>query len=208
MGTGESGDRFADQTHPSAEDLDLFGKGSLFEMLSTARTRKGEEELAGWLLAPAPISEIRARQAAVDELRGRLDLREDISLIGADVQSGVHADELSAWGSAPPVLTSRVMPLLAAAIGIFAMVAVVMWLGYGYRQMALGALICIMIFLARYRSQITQVIMAVDRPGRDLELLAEILARIEQEEFTSPRLVALRKALEADGLPPSRQIAQ
>ena len=37
-GTGEPGERFRDSKHPYAEDLDLFGKGSLFELLSTART--------------------------------------------------------------------------------------------------------------------------------------------------------------------------
>jgi hypothetical protein len=51
-GTGETGDRFFDAAHPYARDLDLFGKGSLFELLCTARTRAGEETLAQWLLSP------------------------------------------------------------------------------------------------------------------------------------------------------------
>jgi hypothetical protein len=42
-GLGEGGERFDDPVHPYAEDLDLFGKGSLFELLSTARLRCGEE---------------------------------------------------------------------------------------------------------------------------------------------------------------------
>ena len=32
-GHGETGERFLDHAHPYAEDLDLFGKGSLFELL-------------------------------------------------------------------------------------------------------------------------------------------------------------------------------
>ena len=48
-GTGEPGDRFRDPSHPYSEDLDLFGKGSLFELLCSARTRAGEEMLASWL---------------------------------------------------------------------------------------------------------------------------------------------------------------
>jgi hypothetical protein len=38
-------------------DLDLFGPGSLFELLSIARTRAGEDTLASWLLAPADSPE-------------------------------------------------------------------------------------------------------------------------------------------------------
>jgi hypothetical protein len=49
VGGGSSGDRFADDRHLYANDLDLFGRGSLFELLSIARTRSGEDVLAAWL---------------------------------------------------------------------------------------------------------------------------------------------------------------
>src|SRR6266849_2617170 len=52
-GTGEPGDRYLVASHPNAQDLDLFGNGSLFELLCTARTHIGEDTLARWLLAPA-----------------------------------------------------------------------------------------------------------------------------------------------------------
>ena len=40
MGTGTDGKDFKDSTHPYSEDLDLFGSGSLFELLCIARTRR------------------------------------------------------------------------------------------------------------------------------------------------------------------------
>ena len=46
-GKGETGERFRDATHPYADDLDLFGTGSLFELLSTARTWAGEAQPCG-----------------------------------------------------------------------------------------------------------------------------------------------------------------
>src|SRR5271156_3514956 len=51
-GTGSRGERFRDPRHVYAEDLDLFGRGCLFELLSTCRTAAGETALASWLLAP------------------------------------------------------------------------------------------------------------------------------------------------------------
>jgi len=83
-GTGETGDRFLDPAHPYARDLDIFGKGSLFELLCTARTRAGEETLARWLLEAAPLDVIRARQSAMADLRERVDFRE--RLFGAGGQ--------------------------------------------------------------------------------------------------------------------------
>jgi len=74
-GSGETGERFDDPHHVYAADLDLFGTGSLFQLLSTARTRMGEDTLAEWLLTPSRVEKIRERHAAVDELRDQLDLR-------------------------------------------------------------------------------------------------------------------------------------
>src|SRR6185295_7601338 len=75
---GESGDRFRDDTHVYANDLDLFGRGSLFQLLSQARTRTGEATLAAWLLKPAEARDVQSRQKAVVELSSKLDVREDL----------------------------------------------------------------------------------------------------------------------------------
>src|SRR5262249_14431694 len=57
-GRGPAGERFADEAHPCALDLDLFGRGSLFERMCLARTGAGEEALAAWLKAPADPDEV------------------------------------------------------------------------------------------------------------------------------------------------------
>jgi hypothetical protein len=211
IGGGEKGERFADRSHPYSEDLDLFGEGSMFELLSTARTKAGEERLASWLLSPAPIPEILARQQSVEELRPRLDLREDVALLGDEVNVGAHPEELATWAAREPVFTARQTQWLQSAamlIGLFSAAAVVMWIGYGYRKTAMVALMIEATFLFLYRAQIARVVAEVERPGRELSLLAEILGRLEQERFAAPMLVRLRSELDADGKPPSRQIAR
>ena len=99
-GRGEDGAKFADDAHPFAADLDLFGPGSLFQRLNTARTAAGEASLASWLKAPeAPADVIRDRQEAVADLSARLDLREELDLLGDDVRGGLDARRrLVAWG--------------------------------------------------------------------------------------------------------------
>ncbi|MGH9581907.1 MAG: MutS-related protein, partial [Bryobacteraceae bacterium] len=113
IGKGAAGDRFRDPSHVYSEDLDLFGKGSLFELLSSARTAAGEQMLASWLLSPATREAALERQAAVRELRGRLDLREEIGFIGEDVRSSVDIEKLAAWGASPPVAFARMLRPLA-----------------------------------------------------------------------------------------------
>lgn len=53
---------FVGPDHIYANDLDIFGEGSLFELLCTARTRAGQETLARWLGKPASRDEILQRQ--------------------------------------------------------------------------------------------------------------------------------------------------
>src|ERR1039458_3931691 len=103
-GTGEAGDRYNEAAHPYAVDLDLFGKGGVFELLCTARTRIGEDRLAEWLKAPATPEVVRARQAAVDELRDRVDLREELAVVAEEARSGVDPVHLAHWGEAPATL--------------------------------------------------------------------------------------------------------
>src|SRR5437588_133485 len=96
----------SEPNHPYALDLDLFGTGCLFELLCTAKTRIGEQTLADWLLSPAPLDEVHQRQAAVQELRPRLDLREELSHLAAEIPTGNHLEALAEWGNQEPVLIS------------------------------------------------------------------------------------------------------
>ena len=62
--------------HPYAQDLDLFGRASLFQWLGRAATPNGATTLARWLLSAADPSEIVQRQDAIGELGGRTEWRE------------------------------------------------------------------------------------------------------------------------------------
>ncbi len=209
IGSGEPGDRFLDPGHPYAPDLDLFGRGSLFELLCTARTRMGEETLASWLKSPASPAEIRSRQASISELLTRLDLREDLAVLGVEVRSGVDPDALLAWSSVPPVAllnTERIGATALAACTV-ATLAVSLALDAARTWFLVFALLelCLALWM---RTRINRVVESVERPGRDLTLLSQVLARLEDESFTTPRLVDLRKALECEDRPPSLQIAR
>ncbi|HXM45419.1 MAG TPA: hypothetical protein VN924_29550, partial [Bryobacteraceae bacterium] len=209
-GHGETGERFLDGAHPYAADLDLFGPASLFELLSTARTRMGEETLAHWLLEPASPDALRARHEAVAELRPMLDLREDLSSLGEDVQTGVHPAELAAWGEAhrEGLLESPRARAIAFAIPCLVAVSAVLWGVQGWRDPFFAMLAAVAIFIARYRRVVARVVEAVEQPAHDLALLAKVLARLEQERFTSARLAELRAELDVAGQPPSARIAK
>jgi hypothetical protein len=207
-GTGETGQRFLDPEHPYAADLDLFGNGSLFQLVCAARTTAGEATLASWLSQPASAEDVRGRQSAVDELRPELDLREDLFLLGQDVRSGLHADALRRWGSAPAIPIS---PYLRYATW-FLSIATTLAIAAYFLQLAplspvlVGVLLEILL-LMKLGPLLTQIFTGVELPASDLRLLADVLARFEREQFRTPVLANLRRSLDSEGMPSSRHIA-
>ncbi|HEY7510258.1 MAG TPA: DNA mismatch repair protein MutS, partial [Vicinamibacteria bacterium] len=205
-GAGDGGSRYLDETHPYAADLDLFGRASLFERLCTARTRGGQDALARWLCAPASREEALARQSAVAELAPRLDLREELALAGEDVQSGTDPEALVRWCTAPPVAFPRHARAITAAFAALNVLAAAAWaLGAGGHALVL-ALALSGAWAGRLSANVQRTIGSGDRPGRDLMLLALVLSRLEREPFEAPLLAALRRRLDTEGLPPSRQL--
>ena len=211
-GNSENGGvRFLDPHHPYGGDLDLFGRASLFELLSTARTRGGEARLAQWLLAPAPLAELRTRHEAVEELRPMLDLRERLAVLGDDFRTGVKPEELAAWAAAPANPFSPSARSMALALSLAAFAALVWCFATNLadpdaRITLLAAAVIEGLFAFPKRSRILRTIEAVDEPAHDLNLLAQVVETLEQEQFRAPLLRGLHALLKSDGQPASLRI--
>jgi hypothetical protein len=196
QGRGSAGEVFRDPAHVYADDLDLFGAGSLFELISVARTLPGEAMLADWLKAPAPVDVALARQQAVEDLRARVDLRQDIAMTGDDARAELHAETLRKWGVAPPV------PFFAGAawaLPVIAAINLVSLIGWALSWWPIHFPLLGVFFAALLgwlcRDSIFGVTSALGARPKDLALLGAIMQRLEGETFTAPRLVALRTLL-------------
>ena len=205
-GSGEPGERFADDRHPYANDLDLFGRGSLFELLSIARTRSGEETLARWLKAAATPAEIDQRQSAVAELTPALDLREALSLAGSDVRAGVNGEAVLAWAEEPPMLSPPWLRWVAAAITALVVVTIIVWLQTGEERPLYFALAIQVAFAWPQQKRVERALRRADTAAHDLDILGHLLEQLEPQQFSSARLAALHRALSAENVIASRAI--
>jgi hypothetical protein len=206
-GRGQTGERFLDKAHPYAGDLDLFGRGSLFELLCTARTRVGEDTLAAWLLSPAPPNLARARQAAVRELVPALDLRESLALHGGAVRRQGSAERLVAWGAAPAVGFPAYARPLAVVLAAANVAALVGWAAFDWEAGPLYLTLLVSGLLAWLLRDRVRAVQSALGGSHDLPVLARALGRLEAESFTAPHLRALRAELDTDGAPASAQVA-
>jgi len=201
-GKSSPGTEFLDPDHPYASDLDLFGVGSLFELLNTAQTQSGRASLAAWLLAPAAPEEIRARQGAVDELRPKLDLRERLGLIAAEAQGWIHTEALIGWAGQPRVLQSNLVRIMALCLPL---VSLALYLSGQW--VACVAVLAGQFGLARFwHRRVHQVVRDTGFLAGDLEWLAEVLRCLEKEPFKSERLRRMEVEGRSDGVSASQAI--
>jgi hypothetical protein len=206
-GAGQTGERFSDPHHVYAADLDLFGRGGLFELLSTSRTRMGEESLAGWLLSPSALDQICERQAAVRELRDQLDLREDLAILGEDASVGVFPEALLHWAEAPNQMKPEWIRWLAAILCVSAVGGAVVWGVVGIATPLIAIVLIEALLAYRLREPREEVLRGSEQALHDLNLLSGVLERVERQSFRAPRLQSLQRELSSHQLRSSRALA-
>ena len=205
-GRGASGSRFRSSDHPYSEDLNLFGPGSLFELICAARTRRGEDRLADWLSYPVLAEEIVQRQQAVQELTDRLDLREALALSGDEATACVDLRPLAHWAeqtmSPPPPATV----LFAWFFSIAAVATTIYAFAVGIRWPVEIAVAAGQIFAQMRRKRDRAAADQIDRMLKDLAVLRDLLGSLEPESFQSERLRAIAARLAIQGQPVSARI--
>jgi hypothetical protein len=206
-GMGSTGEAFHDERHPYEADLDLFGRGSLFELLSLARTQAGEGTLAGWLKSAAEPGEVRVRQDAVRELTPALDLREHLAASAAAARRQVESPQLLAWAGAPPALEMR-LRIVPAAITVATLIAAASIPVTGDGTALLVMLGVQSAFALPFERRVRGVLHGADGPARSLTALAPTLKLLEREPFAAPRLKQLLQRIEGRGVPASTAVAR
>jgi hypothetical protein len=226
QGRGFDGSNFATEHHPFAADLDVFGKGSLYELLCIATTAAGRATLAHWLLHPGDVkaAEVRERQMATNELCDRIDLREEMFVSAVQVASEVEEAHLDEWSREKSLLGrgERIASVIITALAVIAFAIGVpsfisrlvnatnpgaMPLYSPYASLPLIAMIVVVsVFARRMAERVANVVSAVERREPALALLAGLLSVMEHQSFAAPRLIALRSKLERNGVPASLQI--
>jgi DNA mismatch repair ATPase MutS len=195
----ENGVEFNDFHHPYAYDLDIFGEHSLFQNLNRTATFIGKKKLAEQVLTLSPNQGIIENQAAVKELSGKLDWRQNfMALAKVSQDSKASYEALMAWGkftSAPlpkvVIGVSYVTPLLFLGVlvsYIFTFEGVLLsYLSYLF----IVNLVIMGVFYKRIQIEIANA-EDIDKVIRQYGLL---LKKIEEEPFHSQKLKDLQQKL-------------
>ena len=190
----DTGEVFADQDHFYSTDLDLFGQGSLFQLLCSARTQMGRETLANWMRAPASIEEIRDRQAAISELRERRELPESLATSGPTQAFDCRPEFLKTWTTEshspfPSWAGPLALGLALAALSL----PVLFWFGlldlHNLWVCAVWVLAIQGIVALALRPQVKRVIESMGPLSVELPIVRELLEILERERFCQRNFV-------------------
>jgi hypothetical protein len=198
-GKGASGEEFSRADHVYERDLNLFGAGSMFELLCTTRSQVGQRRLASYLLDLPERNETLARQEAVEELQPRSDLRERICLLGQYTSQSCDWEPFREWLDSPPVTVSRALPWILPAISCaLAVLVLIPWLappGAGLWTRAVPFLIplaAVQIGLAfLLRGRVRPVLERNRSVGHEITLFWQGLELLEAQSFRSAKLKEL-----------------
>ena len=203
IGDGNTGEQYLGDNEVFADDLDLFGKGSLFQFLCTTQTSIGDDTLAAWLTQPANADEIHERQSAVRELSKNLDLREQLAVLELD-RSTFQPYAVIEWTSAPEVLPSRGARVTGFVLAVAFAVVILSFLNS--LGLSIWIALCLVflefVFYVLFRSRLQPIMSNEKCAIATLSYLSSVRKVLQKTSFETRRLSNIRRAIAEGALVP------
>jgi hypothetical protein len=208
----DTGEEFVDKENAFSYDLDVFGKGSLFQMINMTHTHSGRKAFAQRLSAPAAgLAEILDRQNAIRELSRKLSWRQKYAAEGMGI-SGKLKDPgfLYEWIQNRNMFYSkdwvkpvfRIVPALTLLL-LFASVFLKLIPLY----LPVLLLVVQVVTIKVHSKERGKILEAVSKYKEGIKVYEAMLIRIEKARFESPLLIELKKRLvNKQGLTASKQV--
>ncbi|MEG1140271.1 MAG: DNA mismatch repair protein MutS [Lachnospiraceae bacterium] len=194
------GEEFKDPNHPYACDLDIVGKKSIFQLLNTTNTWYGRKAFAEDLLDSAySRQEIQLRQAAVEELRGKVQLGNRMeyytSKIGKDPRIEQLVLELQ---DREAVIRTRGLKWLLSLFPMIT-VGVLVWMSISNTTallyLGLGCILLHGVVLIAGKPRLKKYLSTAQHLSNKLGAYREAMSVVEEQEFTSEKLQKMKQKL-------------
>ncbi|MEN8203969.1 MAG: hypothetical protein ABFS28_15325 [Bacteroidota bacterium] len=186
------GAKHADPSHPWSHDLDLFGKGSLYQYLNRTSTLRGDRILAEMLtMEPGKPETIKIRQGIVEDLKDRMDFRQNFTARGQMIKEKEDdLNDISKWLSTPVYIRKHrwlfYLALVMSALSLSIVVA-----GF-YDSSRFWYLVYLLVFnftlLSLFLMRTNQYQSVISRKHELLEGYAHLLHIIKENSFSHEEL--------------------
>ncbi|WP_298419361.1 DNA mismatch repair protein MutS [uncultured Kordia sp.] len=193
-----TGEEFLDAAHEFSYDIDLFGNASFFQYLNRATTREGKNELAQ-LLASNDISDITARQEAIQELAEKADWRQHFSAIALLIKVETTSKSITKWLHEYKAFVPKAIRFLPMVFSILSAIIItlsfleiipflylLMWIGLG------------LLITAKFLKSINQLSINANKSKDTFQQYGHLLQRIEETTFATKLLQEKQQNIHSD----------
>lgn len=195
--------------HPYANDMDIFGRASLFQYVNRTTSEMGSSQLADYLTHSAEINLILERQIALKELSVKTLWMQDLQAFGRKKQITFSTKkQLNEWMKAPPVFSvythwkwlRYVLPLI-----ILSVVALYVfdWVG---DEIFYLTLLVFAILAYQINKVVAPIHEKLSKTSNELDILSASIAHIEDAQFKSHLLKQLQSTFLEKSKKASRDI--
>lgn len=196
----DAGVDFLDDNHNYSKDLDIFGKGSLFQYINTASTYLGREKVKYMLIAPHyTAEEVYDRQNAVKELADNIGWIHRFMAEGKiAAEKKKNPESLFKWGkeknnlfcSVSFVIMTWILPTIT--VGVILSYSLLEEISYFFPLICIGVQILILRFNSKKSNETLNVVY---KYKNDIEVYSRMLNLIEKKKFRSSYLKKLKENL-------------
>lgn len=196
----DKGDEFIDEKHPYSDDLDIFGKGSLYQYINSTFTFIGKETMRDTLTKINFLpEEIYHRQHAVDELAKKIGWRQRFLAEGnISLCDMKNPDELIKWGNEKSHLglkSNRVFLIKYIPIVTLLIIFIFFVTNIISVYVPLAAMM-LQIFLVYYKKgERVELLESISLYKKDILIYSNLLNIIEKFKFKSYYLKTLKAKL-------------
>lgn len=191
----ETGAEHIPKEHPYANDLDIFGRASIFQYINRTTSEPGSRRLADYLKSTASIDDISKRQIATKELSKKINWVQDLMAEGKKNKITFSTKKrLEDWVKEPPVF-SKFRPWKWLRYLLPAIILSVVTL-YILDKVGDTIFYLTLLIFAVIAYQINKVVApvheALSKVADELSTLSNSISSIEMEQFESPLLKDLQ----------------
>jgi ABC-type multidrug transport system fused ATPase/permease subunit len=196
----DRGEEFIDREHPCSFDLDIFGRGSLFQYLNTALTFYGRRSLSKTITKPCrEKKKIKERQEAIEELAGALTWRQEYQAIAMMSENlSRNPEDLLKWCENSELIVSkmyqklliRLLPFLTGAVFLLNQTT-------SFVPISIPLILLLFQFSATfyYGKTLHKIFSSAGKFKEIIKCYSAMLQHIENADFSTPLLLEMKEKL-------------
>ncbi len=189
------GNEFIPKDHLYANDLDIFGRASLFQYINRTTSEMGGNTLAQWLLNPADAGTILERQIAIKELNTKTEWLQQLQAYGKEqIIKNITQQRLGFWLNEPDkFLHFKHWKWIRYVLPAIILTILFLYIFDDLAARVLNLFLLVYAIIAYLISKnVSPIHQQLSKMVAELDVLSDSIGLIENAEFTSPLLQQLQ----------------